>query len=68
MESPAASSESEREHRLIEWSTASGVELAQLDAGQRGVVFAALTFLTFVGGLPALRRVVAYMLSHCGLG
>jgi hypothetical protein len=68
MESPAASSESEREQRLVEWSATSGVDLAQLDTGQRGVVFAALTFLTFVGGLPALRRVVAYMLSHCGLG
>jgi len=68
MESPAASSESEREQRLVEWSATSGVDLGQLDASQRGVVFAALTFLTFVGGLPALRRVVAYMLSHCGLG
>jgi len=68
MESPSVHSEAEREQRLAEWSTARGVDLAQLDAGQRGVVFAALTFLAFVGGLSALRRVVAYMLSHCGLG
>lgn len=68
MESPAAFSEAEREERLAEWAATSGVDLAGLDGGQRGVVFAALTFLTFVHGLPALRRMVAYMLSHCGLG
>ena len=68
MESPAAFNEAEREERLAEWAATSGVELAGLDGGQRGVVFAALTFLTFVRGLPALRRMVAYMLSHCGLG
>jgi hypothetical protein len=68
MESPAAFGEADREHRLAEWSAQNGIDLAGLDAGQRGVVFAALTFLTFVGGLASLRRMVAYMLSHCGLG
>ena len=68
MESPAASSEAERERRLAEWSASSGVDLASLDGAQRAVVFAALTFMTYVGGHSSLRRLVAYMLSHCGLG
>jgi transposase len=68
MKSPAALSQAERELRLEEWAAQSAVELSQLDAMQRGVVLAALTFLSFVGEVVALRRVVAYLLSHCGLG
>ena len=68
MESPPAASEAERERRLAEWSTSSGVDLASLDVAQRAVIFAALTFMTYVGGHSSLRRLVAYMLSHCGLG
>lgn len=60
--------ESEREQRLVEWSASTGVVLAELDGGQRGVIFAALTFLTFIGKVTALRRMVAYMLSHSGMG
>jgi hypothetical protein len=68
MESPAALNEEQRHQRLEEWAASSGVDLEKLDTMQRGVVLAALTFLNFVGSLPALRRVVAYLLSHCGLG
>lgn len=68
MKTPASFGEADREHRLAEWSAQSGIDLSGLDTGQRTVIFAALTFLTFVGGLAALRRMVAYMLSHCGLG
>jgi transposase len=68
MKSPAALSQAEREQRLEEWACESGVELPRLDGMQRGVVLAALVFLSFVGGVPALRRMVAYLLSHSGLG
>jgi hypothetical protein len=56
-----------RDERLAEWATTTGVDLAVLDAGQRWVVFAALSFLSFVGYLSSLRRMVAYLLSHCDL-
>jgi transposase len=68
MKSPAALSQAEREQRLEKWACESGVELTQLDGMQRGVVLAALVFLSFVGGVAALRRMVAYLLSHSGLG
>jgi transposase len=68
MESPSVLSEEEREQRLSRWSASSGVDLALLDSDQRAVVVAALTFLRFVGGLLALRRIVAYLLAHCGMG
>jgi hypothetical protein len=59
--------EARRDEQLAQWATAADVDIAVLDAGQRWVVFAALSFLSFVGHLPALRRVVAYLLSHCEL-
>lgn len=52
---------------LAEWARARGVDLDAFDTGQRWVVFASLQFLNFVGPLLPLRRVVAYVLSHCGM-
>jgi transposase len=52
---------------LAEWAGARGVDLDALDTGQRWVVFASLQFLDFVGPLLPLRRVIAYVLSHCGM-
>jgi len=68
MKSPSALSQATRDKRLGKWAAESGVELSRLDAMQRGVVLAALTFLSFVGNVLALRQVVAYLLSHCGMG
>jgi transposase len=68
MKSPAALSQAAREKRLEKWAAESGVELSQLDAMQHGVVLAALMFLSYVKKVPALRQVVAYLLSHCGMG
>jgi transposase len=68
MKSPAALGQAEREQYLEKWASQSGVELSQLDGMQRGVVLAALVFLCFVGEVAALRRMVAYLLSHSGLG
>jgi hypothetical protein len=60
VKNPAALSQAEREQRLEQWAIASGVELSKLDSLQQGVVLAALVFLSFVGEVTALRRVVAY--------
>lgn len=68
MESPSVLRGAEREERLAEWSESRGVDLSGLDVGQRAVVVAALTFLGFAGQVTALRRMVAYLLSHCGMG
>lgn len=59
--------EMQRDECLEEWAGAASVELGTLDAGQRWIIYAALSFLKFIGPVPALRRVVAYLLSHCGL-
>jgi len=59
--------ESQRDERLEEWAVATSVDLATLDAGQRWIIYAALSFLRFIGPVPALRRAVAYLLSHCDL-
>lgn len=59
--------EARRDERLSEWARETGIELGALDVGQRWVVFAALSFLRFVGPVPALRRLVTYLLSHCDL-
>jgi transposase len=68
MKSPPELSPAARKRRLEKWAAESGVELGRLDAMQCGVVLAALRFLRFVGKVPALRQVVAYLLSHCGMG
>jgi hypothetical protein len=57
-----------RDECIAEWGAASGVDVEGLDVGQRWVIFAALSFLAYVGAVPALRRLVAYLLSHCDLG
>ena len=68
MKSPSVLSPAARDKRLGKWAAESGVELSGLDAMQRGVVLAALTFLSFVGKVSAMRQVVAYLLSHSGMG
>lgn len=52
---------------LAEWADARGVDLDAVDASQRWVIFASLQFLAFVGPLLPLRRIVGYVLSHCGM-
>ncbi len=67
MQSRQQAREVQRDRCLEEWAARTGSDLGGLDAGQRWVVFAAVSFLEFIGGLPSLRRMVAYLLSHCGL-
>ena len=67
MQSQTQLRETRRDERLFEWAAETGADLGALDAGQRWVIFAALSFLKFAGPVPALGRLVAYLLSHCGL-
>lgn len=60
--------EQERERRLEEWAARSGVELGKVEASQKWVIYAALTFLAFTQGVAPLRRLVGYLLCHCGMG
>ena len=60
--------EQERERRLEEWAARSGVGLGKVEASQKWVIYAALTFLAFVQGVAPLRRLVGYLLCHCGMG
>ena len=64
----SGSREVERDRCLAQWSRQSGVALKRLDSEQRWLLFAALTFLSFAGGVTALRRIVGYFLAHCGAG
>jgi hypothetical protein len=56
-----------RKEVLVPWAAANRLSLEDLDPGQLWVVFAALEFVSFLGGVPALARVVGYFLGHCGL-
>ena len=67
MQAEAQIRETQRDECLREWARGASVDPGSLDAGQQWAIFAALTFLKFIGPVPALRRVVAYLLSHCGL-
>jgi len=59
--------DNDRNRVLADWARERKVDLAPLDPGQRAVLVAALRFLQFVGAVPALRRMVGYMLSNCGM-
>lgn len=68
MGSPSVLTAVQREQLLSKWSKSSGVDVDKLDVYQKGVVVAALAFLAFVGQVPALHRLVTYVLAHCGMG
>jgi transposase len=38
-----------------------------MDVGQQWVIFAALRMLAFIGGIPLLRRLVAWLLAHADM-
>lgn len=59
--------EAERDDCLRQWAVERSVDIQSLDSGQQWVIFAALKFIAFAGHVPALRRVVAYLLMHCGM-
>jgi hypothetical protein len=55
-------------HQVLEqWAQDHHIDLAKLDSGQQWVIFAALQALMVVGTIAPLRRLVAYLLGHCGM-
>jgi len=60
-------SQSESDAVLATWAHERDFDLHDLNDGQPWVVCAALRFLAYAGSVTPLRRLVAYMLSHCGM-
>ena len=58
----------ERALALEAWAQQHGLVLRHLDDGQQWLVFAALRVGTALGTLPALMRLLAYLLAHSGMG
>lgn len=57
-----------RAEALEAWAEQHGLVLGHLDDGQQWLVFAALCVGGTLGGAPALMRLLAYVLAHCGMG
>jgi hypothetical protein len=57
-----------RAERLDVWALEHCVELRHLDDGQQWLVFAALSVREALEGLPALMRLLTYMLAHSSMG
>lgn len=57
-----------RAERLDVWAVEHYVELRHLDDGQQWLVFAALSVRQVLQGLPALMRLLTYVLAHSGMG
>ena len=60
--------QSQRDQALLDFKARSDLALDTLDEGQRWLLFAALNLLALLQPLPELRRVVGFLLCHCGLG
>lgn len=60
--------QAQRDQALLEFKGRSGVDLEALDEGQRWLLFAALNLVAQLSAVPLLRRLLAYLLCHCGLG
>jgi hypothetical protein len=60
--------QAQRDQVLADLQSRSDVSLTDLDEGQRWLVFVALHLLGQLGPMPQLRRVLAWLLCHCGLG
>jgi len=49
------------------WARRNGIDVRRFDAGQRWVLFAALQMAAVVKGISPLKRVLTYLLAHCGM-
>lgn len=56
-----------RNEQLEAWSSEHDINIERLDEGQKWIVFVALQILALVGKVAPLRRIVGYLLVHCGL-
>ena len=63
-----AQRDAEREEVLGAWASKHQIRLHRLDAGQQWVVFSALQLVAILGDLAPLKRLVAYVLAHSGMG
>jgi hypothetical protein len=57
----------DRARRLPVWASEHDIDLSRFDEGQRWVLFAALHAMAFLGAVAPLRRVLGYLLAHCGM-
>lgn len=57
-----------RQQLLRDWAARHGLGVDCLDPGQQWVLFAALQVLSVIGPVAVLRRVLGYLLLHCGMG
>lgn len=56
-----------KDEALEVWASEHDVKLEKLDDGQQWVIFAALVARDAFAGIPALLRLLAYVLAHCGM-
>lgn len=63
-----AERQNQRAEALEAWAQEHGLALRLLDDGQQWLAFAALRVGRVLGDRPALMRLLAYVLAHCGMG
>lgn len=58
-----------RDGALEQWAATATkpIKLELLDEGQKWVVFAAIRVLSVIGGIKPLKRLLGYLLAHCGM-
>ena len=60
--------EQQRNELLAQWAEKNGVRLNRLNEGQRWVIFAGMQVSVKWARFAALRRLLGYLLMHCGMG
>src|SRR6266545_5066735 len=63
----SAQREAARRRELETWAREHQIDLERFDSGQRWVLFAAYNALIVVGSVTPLRRVLGFLLAHCGM-
>ena len=66
--SAAAARDTARQNVLAQWAADHGVRLDALDLGQQWTLFVGLQLLAVLGPVAVLRRLLGYLLAHCGMG
>lgn len=66
--SATAAREAARQQALQQWAADHAVSIESLDLGQQWILFAGLHWLSLLGPIAVLRRLLGYLLAHCGLG
>lgn len=66
--SATAARDAARQNILAPWAADHGVHLDALDLGQQWTLFIGLQLLSLLGPVAVLRRLLGYLLAHCGMG